>query len=121
MAELLEATRKMKNLKHLLKQRPSLPHNTNNHQNKTSTSHPDRHKHNSHYHKDEVNEITPDTYTPNHIATETDNLPDNSYIDSSDRAVDSASDSTSLTQEHEIIDSVIPNRQICFQLKLTTT
>ena len=58
-----------------------------------STSHSDSHKCNSHYHKDEVNTITSDTYTSLHIVTETDNIPDNTDVDRSDSTVDSASDS----------------------------
>ena len=48
---------------------------------------------NSHYHKDEVNEITSDTNTPKYISTETDDIPDNSDVDSSDSSMDSALDS----------------------------
>ena len=59
---------------------------------------------NSHYHKDEVNEITPNTYTPNHIATETDNISDNTDVDGSDSTMDSASDYKWLSWEHKIIE-----------------
>ena len=57
----------------------------------TQAPNSDKHKHNSHYHKDEVNQINADTYTPNHIATETDNIADNTNVDSSDSTTDSAS------------------------------
>ena len=56
-----------------------------------------------HYHKEEVNKITSNIYTPYHIATETNNIPDNSNVDSSGSTMDSASDSEWLSQEHEII------------------
>ena len=83
----------MKYFKRSLKHNSSHTNSTNNHQSKTSTSHSDKHKCNSHYHKEEVNKITPDTYTPNHRATETDNMPDYSGVDSSDINTDSALDS----------------------------
>ena len=85
MAELLEATKKMmKYFKRSLKHIPLQPNNT---------SHADKHKHTSHYHKDEVSEITPNTYTPKHITTETDDILDSSNVDSSDSTTNSTSDS----------------------------
>ena len=77
--------------KRLLKHIPSHPNNTDHHQSNTSTSHSDNHKCNSHYHKDEVNAITSDAFTPTHITTETDDIPDNTDVDSSDSTTDSAS------------------------------
>ena len=76
-----------------LKHNPSYSNNTNNCQSNTSMPHSDKHKYKSHYHKDKVNEITTDTYTPNHIATETGNIQENTDLDSSDSTADSASDS----------------------------
>ena len=93
MVELLEATRKMmKYFKRSLKHNPSHPNNTSNLQRKTSTSHSDKHKCNSYYHKVEVTEITPDNYAPSHIAMETNNIPDNSDVHHSDSTTDAVSD-----------------------------
>ena len=59
--------------------------NTNDHyQNKTSVSHSDNCKHKPHCQKDKVNKIASDICTPMHIPTKTDDIPDNSDIDSSD-------------------------------------
>ena len=94
MAELLKATRKMtKYFKRSLKHTPSHPNRTNNHQSNMSTSHSDKHKCNSYYCKDKANEISTDTYTPNHIAPEIDSIPNHTDVDNSDSITDSASDS----------------------------
>ena len=82
MCDMLEATKKMmKYFKRSLNHIPSHPNNTDHHQSSTNTSHSNKHKCNPHYHKDEVNEITPVTYTP---------IPDNTNVDSSDGTMDSA-------------------------------
>ena len=82
MAELLEATRKMTTyFKRSVKHNSSHPNKTSNYQSNTSVPHADKHKYKSHYH------------TPNHIATETDNMQENTDLDSSDSTVDSTSGS----------------------------
>ena len=78
MAEMLEATRKtIKYFKRSLKHNPSHPNKSSNHQSNISTSHSDKHKHKYHYHKDKVNESITNTHTPNHIATGTDKIQEN--------------------------------------------
>ena len=67
------------------------------------------HKHKPHYHKDEVNEITLDTWTPKHTPTNFDETPDNTYGDNLDNTADSSSDSKWLSREHEIIEVKLSN------------
>ena len=82
-----------KYFKQSLKHNSSHSNNTSNYQSNKSKPHPDKHKCKSHYHKDDINEITTDTYTPNQIATQTDNTQENTDLDSFDSTTDSASDS----------------------------
>ena len=94
MAELLEATKKMMTyFTRSLKHTPSHSNNTDHHQNNASTHHTDNHRCNPHYYKDQVNKITSDTCTSQHLTTESDTIPDNANTDSSDNTLDSASDS----------------------------
>ena len=104
MDELLEATKKiMKYFKRSLKHIPLHPNNTDHHPCNASTSHSDNHKCNSHYHKDKVIKITSDNYIPKHITTETDDIPDNTKVYTSNSNMDSALDSKWLFWEHQVI------------------
>ena len=91
MAELLEATKQMmKYFKKVTQTYTSHSNNTDHHQNNANTHHADKNRCNSHYHKDQANEIASDTCISQHITTESDNIPDNNNTESSDTTIDSA-------------------------------
>ena len=92
-AELMEATKKMtKYFKKSLKHTPLHSNNTNHHQNNATTPHTDNHtcKTHSQY---QVNNVTSNICTSQHITTEHDDIPDNIDIDSCDCISESASGS----------------------------